>query len=83
MQRNQRTAVSRLNIGDRFYKQADKSKKVYQMVEGEKKQTQYQTYRYWCCDASIIDSPNMTELMKASRYSAIKGDTVVVYLRSV
>jgi len=83
MERNQRTIVANLSIGDRFYKLADKSKKVFQMVEAEKKQTQYQTYKYWCCEATIMDSAHLTEQMKMNRFSAIKGDTSVVYLRSV
>ncbi len=41
------TTIHQLNIGDRFYKLQDKTKTVWEKVEGEVKKTYYQTYRHF------------------------------------
>lgn len=76
------TTAGSLQIGDRFYKQVDKKKKVFQMVEGDQKQTQYRTYKLFCCPADIMDNTYMTDALKRRQYAAILKDTAVVFLRS-
>jgi hypothetical protein len=71
MERNTTTTASELQIGDRFYKCNDKHKTVLQMVEHESKVTKYQTYKHWC-------KPDGAKFP-----DAIKGDTMVVFLRNV
>jgi len=69
MERNTQTTVYHLQIGDRFYKVNDKKKWVYEMVEGEVKQTHFQTYKHFA-------------LKDGERYpDAIKSITEVIFLR--
>jgi hypothetical protein len=44
MKRNEVTTAGSLKMGDRFYKQADSKKTVLEIVAGDKKVTNYQTY---------------------------------------
>ena len=69
MERFTATKVRRLEIGDRFYKTKDRSKKVYEMVEGEVKQTFFKTYGFFC------KADGETEA------KAIDGKTDVIFLR--
>jgi len=73
MKRNEVTEAKNLSLGDRFYKQADKQKRVLEIVAGEAKVTQYQTYSVFAKEA---DKP-----LKKHVYS-LKSNTKVVYLRS-
>lgn len=71
MERNTLTTAKSLQIGDRFYKLADKKKMPLQMVAHKAKATKYQTYTLWC----IPDG-------RDKRYpDAIKGETEVIFLR--
>lgn len=81
MKRNELTTVMQLVIGDRFYKAADKAKAVWVMVEGEKKATAYQTYKYFACPAMVIDHPGLKQAQKERSYKALNKDTQVVFLR--
>lgn len=82
MERNEITTVEFLKPGDRFYKKADKKKKPMQMVLSDSKQTQFRTYKFFCCATDIIDNKLMTENLKKRQYQPILKDTVVVYLRN-
>ena len=81
MKRNELTTAERLKIGDRFYKLADKQKKVFEKVDCDVKTTQYRTYKHFCIEASILESS--THWSHKKRYVVgISSDTQVVYLRS-
>jgi len=71
MQRNQVTTAGELSIGDTFYKQSDKSKKVFEIVAGKVKQTQYATYGVNArrCGSKHAES--------------MKNNTAVVFLRNI
>lgn len=70
MERNTVTEVKHLLPGDRFYKQKDKSKKVYEKVEEKPKETQYQTYKHFA-------------KVPGQKFAIpFKSDTMVVFLRS-
>lgn len=71
MQKFETTQIYKLVPGDRFYKANDRSKnkKVYEIVEAEKKVTAFRTYSYW----AVADGSD--ELI------AFKGNTEVVFLR--
>lgn len=71
MKRNEVTAIKNLQVGDVFYKHNDKSKTVFELVPGEVKTTQYQTYSFFGLKRGAMRFPD-----------TFKGDTVVVYLRS-
>ena len=47
MERNTKTTVGALQIGDRFYKCNDKKKLVCEKVESEIKKTHFQTYKHF------------------------------------
>lgn len=83
MERNTRTTVKKLKLGDRFYKLGDKKKKAMQLVEGHVKATQFQTYKYFCCPADLMDNKLMTIDLKKRQFVAILKDTEVIFLRSV
>lgn len=83
MLRNTITTAEYLKPGDRFYKKADKRKQPLQLVEHEAKQTQYRTYKLFCCPADILDNKLMNEGLKRRQYAPILKDTAVVYLRNV
>lgn len=78
MKRNDLVTVVELKIGDRFYKATDKKKTVFEMVVGEKKQNHFRTYKYFCCEADLIER---NPIMKDRSYKAINKDTQVVFLR--
>jgi hypothetical protein len=69
MQKNTATKFFRLQVGDRFYKASDRGRKVYEVVEAEKKVTSFRTYSYW----AVADG--------SDELTAFKGDTSVVFLR--
>ena len=80
MERNTLTAADKLQVGDRFYKQNDKHKKVLVIVDHKAKQTHWQTYKHWCIPASIYDIARKQEVI--DRYATpIKKDTAVIFLR--
>lgn len=81
MRRYQVTQASSLKIGDRFYKQNDRAKKVLVMVSGDPKSTKYRTYKHWCLDAMTYDSDRLHQSYKNSQKTAIDGTTSVVFLR--
>ena len=67
--RNTFVEVQNLRIGDRFYLANDKKKQVWQKVEGEVKQTAFQTYVHFVKKDS-------------ERFAvAIKKETKVIFLR--
>ncbi len=69
MERNTKTQVKNLVIGDRFYKASDGKRTVLQIVPGEVKVTKYTTYDVWCkADADL-------------HKQAMKSNTQVVFLR--
>lgn len=69
MQKFTTTHFYKLIPGDRFYKAKDKSKKVFEVVEAEKKVTPFRTYSYWAKqDGSDV-------------VTAFAGNTEVVFLR--
>lgn len=71
MERNTRTTIGELVLGDRFYRQSDKAKVVWTKVAGEVKKTGYQTYVHF----GVRDGGN-------PKYpEALKKDTAVVFLR--
>lgn len=76
------TTAGSLKLGDRFYKVVDKKKRVYQMVAGDQKQTQYRTYKLFCCPADIMDNSLMRDALKQAQNVAILKDTPVMFLRS-
>lgn len=83
MNKNEITTIDQLANGDRFYFLADKSKTVWQKVERKAKKTEYQTYRYWALQASLVD----TVMQHSSIYfsnciKAVNRETKIVYLRS-
>lgn len=82
MERNTMTIAGCLQAGDRFYKAADKEKKVFQMIQHKTTVTQWQTYKYWCLPAGIADR-NPNENTVARFAEAIKRDTQVVFLRNI
>ena len=63
------TYLYKLNVGDRFYKLKDRTKKVYEMVEAEPKRTRYRTYSFW---GKADDADELT---------AFAGNTEVVFVR--
>lgn len=81
MKKNEVTTADNLQIGDRFYFLNDKNKVVWEMVEHEKKVTNYQTYSNWCIPASVSDGRG-SETFKAAYVKPIRKETKVVYLRS-
>lgn len=71
MEKNTKTTIENLQIGDRFYKANDRHKTMFTKVQHESKVTHYQTYQHWA-------------LKDAERYPlAMKADTQVVFLRHV
>lgn len=82
MQKFEQTIAGRLKVGDRFYKATDKKKTVYEIVEGEVKNTHWRTYRMFCCPAVAMDNEYMDARLKAYQNKPIQSDTKVVYLRS-
>lgn len=70
MERNTVTILSKLQIGDRFYKTADPKRKVYTKVEGEVVKTYFQTYKHY----GKADNERFPVMMK--------GNTSVIFLRS-
>lgn len=83
MNRNEKTTIDRLANGDRFYFLADKTKTVWQKVDKEAKQTNYQTYRYWALLASIAESAIILNPMYIeNNIKAVNKETPIVYLRS-
>ncbi|WP_437918420.1 hypothetical protein [Sphingobacterium sp. LRF_L2] len=81
MKKNELTTANSLQTGDRFYFQADKNKVVWEMVDHEKKTTNFQTYTKWCMPASISDGRG-SETFKAAYVKPLRKETKVVYLRS-
>ncbi|HEY9362183.1 MAG TPA: hypothetical protein VIQ00_02895 [Chitinophagaceae bacterium] len=70
MERNTKTIVNNLAIGDRFLKVNDKKKEVWEKVPHEAKQTKYQTYSHFA-------------KRDYERFpSAMKSDTQVIFLRN-
>lgn len=70
MKRFEVTTAGELQIGDTFYKQSDKSKTVFERIEGEPKKTQYATY-------------NVTARKHGAKFAeAMKSSTKVVFLRN-
>lgn len=72
MKRNEITAIKNLQVGDVFYKHNDKSKTVFELVEGKPIATQYQTYSFFGLKRGTKKYPDV-----------FKSDTVVVYLRNI
>lgn len=80
MERNTLTTANLLQLGDRFYKQNDKHKKVLVVVDHKAKQTHWQTYKHWCIPASIYDRKHKQEVIE--RYATpVKANTQVIFLR--
>jgi hypothetical protein len=69
MERNTKTTMYHLQIGDRFYKVNDKKKIVYTKVESETKRTHFQTYKHF----ALKDGERFPD--------AIKSTTEVIFLR--
>jgi hypothetical protein len=69
MERNTKTAIYNLQIGDRFFKLNDKKKEVWEKVGHHIKQTKYQTYS------------NFAKRDYERFASAFKSDTEVIFLR--
>jgi hypothetical protein len=69
MERNTATTVSKLQVGDRFYKKSDKQRLVWEMVAGQMKATHFRHYHYWAQMDNMI------------RPQALDGKTPVVFLR--
>lgn len=81
MERNAHALVSQLKTGDRFYRLKDKHKHVWQIVEHVRKETRYQTYKYWAVPVSILNGFHDEDfIMKQVR--AVNGATEVIFLRS-
>lgn len=81
MKKHELTTVAKLQIGDRFYFQADKNKVVWEMVEHESKQTFYRTYTHFCLLGAYADRVQDCDL-RAMNAKGIQENTKVVYLRS-
>lgn len=81
MERNTKTTMYHLAVGDRFYKCGDKNKTVYEKIDHEVKQTSFQTYSHWAIEAKylvrIIAASNLEHFAKA-----LKSDTDVIFLRN-
>lgn len=71
MERNTRTTVGKLAIGDRFYKVNDKNRTVLQKIEHAPFQTKHYKYTNW----AIADGDRHADKMK--------HDTEVIFLRNV
>lgn len=71
MKRNELTIAGALAIGDTFYKASDKTKKVFERIEGETKQSAFAMY-------------NVTAHKHGSKVpEAMKSNTAVVFLRHI
>lgn len=81
MERNTKTTIYHLQIGDRFYKCNDKSKTIYEKVQQEAKQTYYQTYRHFGICAAFADDTRISEQAKKAAFKSFKSDTEVIFLR--
>ncbi len=81
MTRNQITTADHLKVGDRFYKVKDKKKTPLQVVEADPKQKGYRTYKYWYCEAWVVDLSLHLTVHKARYIKAITGASEVVFLR--
>lgn len=80
MERNTKTTVYNLQIGDRFYKCNDKKKTILEKVEHSIKQTHFQTYRHWSMEAKYMGRVITAEQIE--KYAKpIKSDTEVIFLR--
>lgn len=82
MKKNTLITADKLQVGDRFYFANDKNKVVWQIVEHEKKVTNYQTYSQWCMPASVADGRG-SETYKQANVKPLRGATSVVFLRRV
>lgn len=71
MKRFEVTTAGALQIGDTFYKAADKAKTVFERIDGEAKKTQYVTY-------------GVTARKHGSKFpEPMKSNTKVVFLRHI
>lgn len=71
MKRFELTTAGALQIGDTFYKATDKTKSVYERIEGEAKKTQYATY-------------GVTARKHGNKFAEpMKSNTKVVFLRHI
>lgn len=71
MERNTKTTIDKLAIGDRFYKASDKNKTVLQKVAHAPFQTKHYRYTNW----AIKDNERHADKMR--------HDTEVIFLRNV
>ncbi len=69
MERNTKTLIKELQIGDRFYKCRDKNKIVFEKVYEPFKRTNYRTYA------------NFAKTDVQLRGVPMNGDTEVIFLR--
>lgn len=79
MERNTKTTIYHLTIGDRFYKCNDKSKTVFEKVEIPQTESQL-TYKHWCIEAKYF-SRVMTSALIEKLAKSIRYDTEVIFLR--
>lgn len=69
-----------LKPGDRFYKLSDNKKTVFQKVEHDAKQTNFQTYKHWAIDAKYCKG-ELTKDQIDMFAKPINKDTEVIFLR--
>lgn len=81
MERNSVTTISKLKLGDRFYKAGDKNKKVLEKFDHAVKQTRFQTYSHFAVPASVIDTLKPGHEVLSSYIMAMKSDTELIFLR--
>lgn len=71
MERMTKVSASQLNLGDRFYKLTDKSKRALQMIAPKYGDLMY-------CPVEFINTD-----VENKKSTPIKANTAVVYLRNV
>lgn len=70
MERNTKTTIDKLAIGDRFYKQNDRNKAIHEKIDRAPFKTKHYTYTNW----AMKDGERHPEKMR--------HDTAVVFLRN-
>jgi hypothetical protein len=75
MEKNNRTDLYRLKIGDRFYFASDKTKKVWQLVKFSSNEGKHWLHgdRSYSADVEVKDDNNQKKFSK--------GTTTVIFLR--
>jgi len=77
MKRNEATTISKLQVGDRFYKQTDKSKESHQVMDPEI-QIRTKSQHFFICPVVALDGNFVSQKTKP-----ISGNIDVIYLRNV